>query len=237
MKHRKLRQLALTLPFALTPLSSLVQAAENVPALPTADIAVESSRTAPNDQFRAMVYYEASDANPAELARKVNAVVSQALQTARGFAAVKMRSAGNSTTPVYSKNGRTIESWRMRSTLALESKDSAQISELIGKLQQTMAVASLSAAPSEETWKKIEDETIADALSAFEARARLVANSLHKKWKIKHVSVNTSGPPSRPPMMAMARGAAMMAEAAPAPLEAGDSPVSVSVNGQIELTE
>ncbi|WP_374262915.1 SIMPL domain-containing protein [Zoogloea sp.] len=234
MKNRKLRQLARALPLSL--LLATAHAAD-APSLPTADISVESSRTAPNDQFRAQVYYEATDANPGELARKVNGTIAQALQTARAYPAVKVRTAGNGTFPIYGKTGRSIESWRMRSTLALESKDAAQLSELIGKLQQTLAVSGLSAAPSAETWKKIEDETIADALAAFEARARLVAGSLNKKWKIKHVSVNTSGPQQRPPVMPMARAAMAVADAAPAPIEAGDSPVSVSVNGQIELIE
>ncbi|WP_374502464.1 SIMPL domain-containing protein [Zoogloea sp.] len=208
------------------------------PALPTVEISVESSRSAPNDLFRAQVYAEATDANPGEVARKVNTIVTQAIQTARSVPAVKVRSAGNSTYPVYGKTGRSIEAWRMRSTLALESSDAAALSELLGKLQQSMAVAGLSANPSPDTWKKIEDEPIADAIGAFEARARLVAGSLKNKWKIKHLSINTGG---MQPKQAMpyARAAAMMAEASPppAPIEAGDSPVSVNVSGQIELIE
>lgn len=235
MKIHTLRPLALALPLALC---FAAAHAADAPSLPTADIAVESSRSAPNDQFRAQVYTEATDSSPAELARKINNTVAQALQTARAYPAVKIRTAGNNTYPIYAKTGRSIESWRMRSTLALESKDAGQLSELIGKLQQTMAIGGLSAAPSPETWKKIEDEAITDALAAFEARARLVAASLHKKWRIKHVSVNTSGYQPRPPVMPMARAAMAVADAAPpAPIEAGDSPVSVSVNGQIELLE
>lgn len=209
----------------------------SAPVLPTADISVEASRTAPNDQFRAQVYYESTEANPGELARKVNSVVAQALQTARAYPTVKIRTSGNFTNPAYGKNGRSIESWRMRSTLLLEAQDAAALSELLGKLQQTMAVGGLNAAPSPDTWKKIEDQTIADALAAFEARARLVAASLNKKWKLKHISVNTGGIQQKP-IMPYARSVSLMAaEAAPAPIEAGDSPVSVSINGQIELLE
>lgn len=207
------------------------------PALPTADISVEASRSAPNDQFRAQVYYETTEVSPGELARKVNSVISQALQTARSYPAVKVRTGGNMTYPVYGKNIRNIEAWRMRSTLALEANDSAALSELLGKLQQSMVIGGLNAAPSAETWKKIEDQAIGDALTAFEARARLVAASLNKKWKIKHVSVNTGGIQQKT-IMPLARSASVMAaEAAPAPIEAGDSTISVSVNGQIELLE
>ncbi len=232
-----IRPLAL-LAFAISANPASAADAPAAPTLPTADISVESSRSAPNDQFRAQVYAEATDASPGEVARKVNAIVTQAIQTARAHSAVKVRSAGNSTYPVYGKTGRSIEAWRMRSSLALESNDAAALSELLGKLQQSMAVAGLSAAPSPETWKKIEDEAIADAISTFEGRARLVASSLKKKWKIKHLNVSTGG---MQPKQAMpyVRAAAMMAEAAPppAPIEAGDSQVTVNISGQIELIE
>ena len=67
------RHFLLPVACALGLLASPLHAAETAaPALPTAEISVESSRSAPNDQFRAQVYYEASDANPAELARKVS---------------------------------------------------------------------------------------------------------------------------------------------------------------------
>ena len=86
------------------------------------------------------------------------------------------------------------------------------------------------------TLTQTEDEAIADALAAFEARARLVAGSLHKKWKIKRVAVNSGNAQPPRPMVAYAR-AAMAADAAPAPIEAGDSPVTVNVTGEIELFE
>lgn len=207
------------------------------PALPTADISVEASRPAPNDQFRAQVYYETTETSPGELSRKVNTVITQALQTARSYPAVKVRTGGNLTYPVYGKNVRNIEAWRMRSSLALEAQDSAALSELLGKLQQSMVISGLNAAPSSETWKKIEDQAIVDALAAFEARAKLVATGLNKKWKIKHVSINSGGIQQKP-IMPLARSASLMAaEAVAAPIEAGDSTVSVSVNGQIELLE
>ena len=233
MQTRTLLSLALVLALAAARAHG---ADASAPVLPTADISVESSLSAPNDQFRAQVYFEATDSNPAELARKVNSTISQAIQTSRAYPAVKVRTSGNNTYPIYGKTGRNIESWRMRSTLALESKDTAPLSELIGKLQQTMVIGGLSAAPSPETVKKAEDEAIANALAAFQARARLVAAGLDKKWKIKHVSVNTTGIQPRP-VMPYARAAMMAADAAPAPIEAGESPVSVSVSGQIELIE
>lgn len=208
------------------------------PGPPTADLSVEASRSTPNDLFRAEVYAEATDASPGELARRVNLMVTQAIQTARAYPSVRLRSAGNATYPVYGKTGKSIDAWRMRSTLALESSDSAVLSELLGKLQQSMAVTGLNASPSPATLKKSTDEAIVEALGAFEARARLVAGTLGKKWKIRQVSVHTGGIQPKP-MIAYARAAPMMSAdgAPPAPIEAGDSPVTVNVSGQIELLE
>ena len=118
---------------------------------------MESSRSAPNDQFRAQLYHEASDTSPAELARKVNAVIAQAVQTGRGYPAVKVRTAGSNTYPVYGKNSRNIEGWRMRADLLLESKDSAAISELLARLQQMkLALGNVSQMPSPATRKEVE---------------------------------------------------------------------------------
>lgn len=232
---RTLYFLALSLPLSIS--TAISHAADTPPpTLPTADIAVERTHSAPNDLFRAQVYYETTDVSPGELARKVNNTIANALQVARGYTTVKLRTSGNSTYPIYAKTGRTIDSWRMRASLTAESRDAGQLSELIGRLQQTMVVGSLSSTTSPETSKKVEDEAIADAINAFEARAKLVAGSLDKKWRLKHISVNTSGV-SRPPIMPMARSVMAVADAAPAPIEAGESPVSVSVTGQIELLE
>ncbi len=224
-----------SLVLALTAVSA---SAAEPPGPPTADISVEASRSTPNDLFRAEVYAEATDASPGELARRVNLTVTQAIQIARAYPAVKVRSAGSATYPVYGKSGRTIDAWRMRSSLALESSDSAVLSELLGKLQQNMAVTGLNASPAPATLKKSTDEAIVEALGAFEARARLVAGTLGKKWKIRQISVHTGGIQPKP-MIAYARTAPMMSAdgGAPAPIEAGDSPVTVNVSGQIELLE
>jgi uncharacterized protein YggE len=47
------------------------------------------------------------------------------------------------------------------------------------------------------------------------------------------MNISSGPPPDRPVMLRAARMAAM--EAAPAPIEAGESRVSVTISGQIEL--
>ena len=165
----------------LAALSCGVQAGEAAPVQHSGiivDLNAEASRLAPNDLARAQAFIEAGDSAPGALAKKVNSVIQSALATARPYAGVKVRSGNTSTYPVYGKNGRTIESWRMRSELLLESKDQAALSELLGKLQTQMAVGQLTLEPSEEAARQAENEAIADGIAAFNARAKIVAESL-----------------------------------------------------------
>lgn len=197
------------------------------------DLSAEASRSAPNDLARTTVYAEVSGTNPAELAKQVNSTIDTALQTAKAFSKVKTRSSGTHTYPTYGKEGR-ISGWRMRSELLLESRDMTALSELLGRLQETLAVSQLVLQPSPETRKKAEEEAMLEALAAFQAKASLIAGALKKSYCIRQMNIGNAGqPPVMPMMMRSARMDA--AEAAPAPIEAGESMVSVTISGQIEL--
>ena len=196
------------------------------------DLSAEASRPAANDQLRATVFAEASGATPGELSAQVNKQIGEALKTAKAYPAIKTQSGGTSTYPIYAKGGK-IEAWRMRSELTLESGDSAALSELLGKLQTTLGVANLVLQPSIETRKKVESEAMVDAIAAFKGRAKVIADALGMNYRIKQLAVSTSGRVVQP----MFRGAAktMAMDAAPLPVEAGESQVSASVSGQIEV--
>lgn len=200
----------------------------------TVDLAASASRPAANDLAQATVFAEASGAAPGELAQKVNGLIADGLRTAKAYKGIKVQSGGTHTYPVYGKTGR-IDSWRMRSDLALESGDAAALSELLGKLQASLGVGNVQFLPAPETRKKAEDEAMLDAIAAFKARAKLAAEALGKPWRIKQLSINSSG--GRPPVYPMLRAAAMAAEAVPMSLEGGESNVVVNVSGQIELAD
>jgi len=201
----------------------------------TVDLAAEASRPAANDLARATLYSEASGANPAELARRVNQEISDALKLIRAKVGVTVKSGAQSTYPVYGE-ARKIETWRMRSELILESRDQAAMSELIGQLQQKrLAIADLTQLPAPETRRKVEDDTTRDAIDAFRQRAAVVGEQLGKPWRIKHLSVQQGG--GMPTPMFRGARAMMKAEAAPAPMEAGESLLTTTINGQIELAD
>ena len=204
---------------------------------PVVNLSADAARHAPNDQLQASAYVETSGENANDVAKKINAAISEALAVAKGYPTVKVQSSGTQTYPVYGKSGK-LEGWRMRSSIALQSKDHAAFSEAIGRLQKTVAISHLSAAPSPETYRAVESETIVDAIAAFRGRAKVVADALGKGYVIKELNV---GAHQRPvPVFAMAKGTmAMTQELAPtpAPIEAGEATVSVTISGKIEISD
>lgn len=219
---------------SVLPVLAALATAPALAASTVVELSAEASRAAANDLARATVFAEAVGVTPGELAKRVNAMIADGLKTARGYASIRTQSGATSTYPVYAKGGK-IESWRMRSELALESGDTAALSELLGKLQTTLGVGNLVMLPAPETRKKAENEAILDAIAAFKSRANLVADALGKPYRIKQLAINDSG---RPPVMPMRAGIAYAAaDASPMPMEGGDSQVAATVTGQIELAD
>ncbi len=223
--------LAFTLALAALP-SAFGQEARQAP---TVELSAEASQRAANDLAQATAYVESSGIDAAALSRKVNEQIAAALEVAKAYPTVKVRTSGISTYPVYSRSGQSIESWRMRSDLTLESRDLPALSELLGKLQGSLAVTALIMQPAPETRERAADLAATDALRAFEARAAMISAALGKQYRIRHLSVNFGG--VQRPVFPVMRSAALAAEAMAPPLEGGDSEVVVSVGGTIELLD
>lgn len=219
--------------FLVIPLSG--QAADADARLRTVDLSAEASVPAANDLGVATMYVEQTQTDAAALAREINRTISAALDISRAHADIKTQSAGISTSPVYAKGGSRIDAWRMRSEIRLESRNSTSLSALVGKLQETLNVSQISMQPSPETRRKATEEAMVAALRNFEQRAELIASTLGKRYILHRLNVSESG--YRPPVYAKMRNSAMMADAAPAPIEGGESDVSVTVSGAIELLD
>ena len=108
------------------------------------------------------------------------------------------------------------------------------LGELVGKLQGELAVSQITLQPSPETRRKSEDQATLDALNAFQAKAQTIAGNFKKFYRIITMNVNSG---SQGPVYPMVRSAMMKAEAAPMPMEGGDSAVTVTVSGEIELVD
>lgn len=215
--------------------SVFAQAAITPASGPLIELSAEASRTTNNDLFRATVFAEATHANSATVARQVNQQIASALTISKDYANVKSRTGGTQTYPIYGKNDRNIESWRMRSEVQLESRDAPALAELLGKLQGSLGVSQITATPSPETAQKAEADATLGAIQAFRERAGMIAGALGKKYKIREMSVASN---NRGPVYPMMRAKTMMAaEAAPMPIEGGESQIVVTATGKVELID
>ena len=195
------------------------------------EFSAEASRAAANDLARASAFVEASGPDAAELARRVNATIAAALETAKSHPTVRTRSGTTSTYPVYAKATSRIDAWRMRSEILLESRDVPALARLIGRLQASLGVSQILLLPSPETRRSAEQEATADAIAAFKARAGLIAASMGGTYRIVRVALSGGG---RPPAVPVLRSAAAMGNGAP--IEPGESTVTVVASGEIELS-
>jgi predicted secreted protein len=219
-------------------LAALPVTAQTPPPKPSGtliDFRVDVQRTVANDLGRATAYVEITGTDAADVARRANAAMSGGLAAAKAQTGVTLRTGNSHTYPVYAKGGRAIESWRMRSEIVLESRDAAALSALLGKLQSSqLAVSQVGFVPSPETRRAAEDEAALEAIAAFQAKAARYAAALKKPYRIRSMSIGSGYNPPQP----LFRGAMMAAaDAAPMPVEAGESTVTVNLNGQIELVD
>lgn len=198
------------------------------------DLSADAAESAPNDLARATAFAEANAATPQAVSSQIKSLLSEAENIAKGYGTVKRQSGRTSTYPVYGKPGK-VATWRMRSELALESRDIGALSELTGKLQEKLGVTNIQFVPAPETRKAAEDKAIQSAIAAFQERAQLLARTLGKSYKIKQLNVNIAG--NFHPQQALLRKAVSSSEIESMPMEAGESQIRVSVSGQIELAD
>jgi len=219
----------LLLALLFVPLGAGAQAPETLFNL--VSLNAEAEREVPNDLLSATLAAEAEGADPAQLADSVNRAMQRALSTALAVKTVKAQSGRYQTIPVYEKS--RVARWRVRQELRLESADFAAATELIGKLQAGLMVTGLNLSVSAEARRKAENALIAEALAAFEERARVVRDTMQVKgYRVRDLQISPTGSPPRP-MLAMA--ARVLQEAAPPAVEPGSTRILVTVSGTIQL--
>ena len=198
------------------------------------DFQAEVQREVANDTFYATLYAEFTDANSAPVADALNKTLADALKLAAEVKTVRARSGGNQTYPVYDRQNK-LTGWRGRAEIRLESRDFPAASALIGKLQSAMQLGGMSFAVSAELRRQTENELITEAIAAFRARADIVRKSFAgRAYKIRKITLNTSGFVPQPRSYVTARGVAS-ADVAPPPLEGGQSMATVSASGTIDF--
>ena len=198
----------------------------------------ESAQTeVDNDLMIAVLTAQAEGRDATAPADEVNRQMDWAVAMARSLPEVKVQTLGYSTHAIYNKT--KIRGWRVSQSLRLESRDSRVLGDLIANLQEQLRVQSLGYQVSDEQRRSHVGELTEAALARFQARAGAIAKAMGRStYRLVQLHINDGRhapmPVARGMMMEAARADASVA---PARIEAGTQTLSVSVNGEIELSE
>ena len=173
-----------------------------------------------HDTMQVTFYAEAQDRDPAKLAETITQRLNAGLQTARQSQNIRVSSGSRSSHPVYDEKGENIIAWRERGELNIEGSDFAAISALTGELLGDLSLGSMQFSLSADSRRETEDQLIAKA----------------SDYKIVNLNLNTQ---YMQPVRYRAEKLMMASDAAgSAPqVEGGQSDVSVSANGVIEVRD
>ena len=226
----KTRFLALLLLF-----SSALWAENEVTHYDRIHLSASASGRVDNDTIAATLFAQEEGNKTSALANKVNKRIHWAVNIARKNSKIKVQTQAYSTNPIYNKS--KVSGWRVSQSIRLESKDMAAVSEILGQLQEKLGLRSLSFSVSPEQRNGAENGLISEALAAFETRAKIIAQDLrHTQYRIVDLRVSTAGEmPVYQARGGMRMEAMMSASVAPPALQAGESRLTISVDGEIEL--
>ena len=196
-------------------------------------LAAQAEREVANDTLTAVLAVDSEGGDPVALADGANRAMREALKLAQTYRSVKAKSLNYQTWPVYDKA--RIVRWRVRQELRLESRDFAQATELIGKLQSTLVVSGLAVGLSPEARKEAENSLIVEALAAFHERAEIVRDAQKAKgYRVKELQINGGGG-AQPRMYAAQRAGIASAAIAQPAVEPGASNIQINVSGTVQL--
>ena len=223
---------------ALALISTAAVASE--PAVPTGVVALTA--TASVDVTRDMLSITLVATRDGNDASAVQSSLKQALDTALAEARnvarpglIEARTGNFSLNPRYS-NKNTLAGWQGSAELVLEGRDLPGLSQLAGRIQ-SMNIARVSQSLSREQREKAEASATTQAIGRYRSQAAEVTKQFgYASYTVREVNVSTSEAGPGPVPMFAVRAMAVQADA-PLPVEAGQTSVSVTVNGTVQMTK
>jgi len=173
----------------------------------------------------------------ADSAQEAAGIVNRQMKWAHGIIKdmkeIKMQTLNYQTRPKY--QNKVIAGWSASQQLLLQSQEIDTLSQVVGTLQEKLQVSSMHFGISPERKKEHSDELITRALAAFRAKAQMVAANIGAQdFRFVTVSINENTPPV-PRQRGFAMEAMAMSAADAPQVEAGESRISVRVDGTIQL--
>lgn len=190
-----------------------------------------------NDEVRASLYKKAQATDSKTLATTLNTTINNAIRIAKRYPSVTVSTGQQTTYPRYDKNDKII-GWTGQANIDLKSTDFAATSQLIADLQETLVMDNLTFGVSDTKKNALEQKLMTEASRAFQQQAKNLARAWDaRSYRVVNVNLNTGSNYPRPMYGAMA----MKSESADAvprqSFESGNSTISVTANGTIELTK
>lgn len=219
---------------SLTAAASASAAHDTAVTFDRISFSVSATQEVNNDTLVAVMYSRREGQNAPALADAVNKAISAAVTRAKQVPGVKVQTLNYRQDPVY--RNQTLDGWRVQQSMRLESRDAAALSELIGELQSELAVESVQYTISPQALGEVENGLIAQAMAAYQQRAKLIARELgNTDFRLVAMDVSTSQRGPAPVHMRALAMASDSAKVASPTLDAGVQDVTVNVNATIEL--
>ncbi len=223
---------------ALALISTAAVASE--PAVPTGVVALTA--TASVDVTRDTLSISLVATRDGNDASAVQSSLKQALDTALAEARnvarpgqIEARTGNFSLNPRYSTKN-TLAGWQGSAELVLEGRDLPGLSQLAGRIQ-SMNIARVSQSLSREQREKAEASATTQAIGRYRAQAAEVTKQFgYASYTVREVNVSTNESGPGPVPMFAVRAMAVQSDA-PLPVEAGQTSVSVTVNGTVQMAK
>jgi predicted secreted protein len=198
----------------------------------TVNLQAQAEREIPNDQMIVLLATEHEGSDTSGLVAKINTDMQWALGVIKKYSAVQSQTKNYQTYPTYRKQ--IIIGWRASQQIEIKSINIADLTELVGKLQEKLQVKHMRFVPTTETRAIIENELIEEAMQAFLARVEIVKKNMpDKNHRIINLNINAGG--YRPPVVYAQRSMMQSMEMSGAPaVDAGKSKITVTVSGRVQ---
>lgn len=191
-----------------------------------------------NDEVRATMYKKAQASDAKTLATTLNTSINNAMKIAKRYPSVTVSTGQQRTYPRYDKNDKII-GWTGQASIDLKSTDFVATSQLIADLQQTLVMENLNFGVSDAKKDALEQKLMTDASRAFQQQAKNLTRAWDARgYRVVNVNLNTNNNNYPRPMYSMRAESAAMDGAVPSQnFESGNSTISVTANGTIELSK
>ena len=191
-----------------------------------------------NDEVRATMYKKAQASDAKTLATTLNTSINNAMKIAKRYPSVTVSTGQQRTYPRYDENDKII-GWTGQANIDLKSTDFVATSQLIADLQQTLVMENLNFGVSDAKKDALEQKLMTDASRAFQQQAKNLTRAWDARgYRVVTVNLNTNNNNYPRPMYSMRAESAAMDSAVPSQnFESGNSTISVTANGTIELSK